>query len=156
MTSDPRTAAAALRRCLALLLPVLLAGCTSLGMDLPEGFLRLHASGWRAVSADDARLWVREFDDPERGTLAFWAATLTEEFTRNRGYAPVGASEVQDKAGRTGRLMEFAATVDGERCGYLIAVWSLGSKLRTVEFTARDEVYRRHVAAVRQGLATVR
>ena len=135
---------------------LLVTACFGPRMDTPAGFLHLKADDWRAVSSDDARIWLREFDDPERGSLEFWSKTLLEDLTRNRGYEPAGEEDVTDAKGRKGRVLEFTATIDGERCGYLIAIWALDGDVCTAEFTAREDVYAAHEAAVRRALPTIR
>jgi hypothetical protein len=149
----------------ALLLPC---GACKIAMRLPAEFLQLeHAVGYQAVTADDARVWVRQFADPDEGSVDFWTGALKEDLLRNRGYQLVDQGTVRDAAGREGRWLQCTATVDGERFGYLSAVFVLpggwfsshglftDNKVRVCEFTAREELFARHLEAVRAAIATL-
>jgi hypothetical protein len=139
------------------------AGCAT-SMRLPDEFLQLRkGNGFRAVTADDARLWVRTFDNPEEGNLPFWSRILEEEFARNRGYTVKNRGDCNDAAGHEGRWLECTAQVDGESTGYLVAVFLLpknmlalsGPKVCVCEYGAREPVFQQHVEAVRGALATL-
>ena len=69
----------------------LLLGACTIQADLPSEFLRLDSQQreLKAMTADDARLWVREFDDPEDGNLAFWTEALRNDLVDRRGYKPM-------------------------------------------------------------------
>jgi hypothetical protein len=151
-----------------LLLLALLTACHA-PMQLPVNFVELRefGEGYQAVTSDDARLWVRDLDDPTRGTLDFWVDVLQQDFVEQRGYQLVASGEAKNVDGETGRWLEFTANVDGERVGYLVAVWwnplsglfglgDRGVRLRIVEFAARGDVFTARVDAVRAALATVR
>ena len=131
-------------------------------MDVPEDFLQLRGgpAELKAITPDEGRLWVREFADPERGDLSFWAQALQNDLAENRGYDVAQRSEVRDAAGRPGVLMECAVTFGGEPRGYLIAVFVIeGSgdhRIRVAEFAAARAVYDSHVEAVKRSLATLR
>lgn len=136
-------------------------GSCAIQMDLPQEFLVLQTSGdqLKATTPEDARVWVREFADPDGGTLDFWAATLKNDLIDNRGYRLQREDDVQDGSGRPGRLMELLATVGGEQQGYLVAVFTVpgmfGDSVRVLEFAARKEVYDRHVESVRAAISTL-
>src|SRR5690606_12571871 len=54
----------------------------------PEGFLVVD-DGWdrvKAIATDESMFWVRSFDDPHRGSLDFWHATLKSDLVDHRGY----------------------------------------------------------------------
>jgi hypothetical protein len=139
------------------------AGCRT-SMTLPKDFLQLQdASDYRAVTVDDARLWVRTFRDADEGELDFWARSLQHDLVEQRGYEPTGSGETKDSSGHAGRWLEFRTNVAGERVGYLIAVFVLPRKLPvfssqhlcTVEYTAREAVFVVRLDAVRAALATL-
>ncbi|MBL8750898.1 MAG: hypothetical protein JNK78_17185 [Planctomycetes bacterium] len=124
---------------------------------LPKDFLELHSSGaFRAVTGDDARVWVREFEDPNSASLAFWATALEHEFTQQRGYDIVGKGAVKNRDGDEGAWFECAANVAGRRVGYLCALWVDGRDVQVVEFAADAEVFAARVEGVRAALKTVR
>ena len=147
-------------RFLALGVMALLSAACAMQMDLPEGFLRLKArevGDLRAVTADDARIWVRDFDVDEGASLDFWLQALRSELEQARGYRlePV-AQEIVDAAGHKGRRLEGSIATGGEVRGYMIAVFPLGDRrLRTVEFAARQELFAKHIEAVRKAATTV-
>jgi hypothetical protein len=139
------------------------AGCGTT-MTLPKDFLQLQeASDYRAVTVDDARLWVRKFKDPDEGELDFWAKSLQHDLVEQRGYEPTGSGETKDGSGHAGRWFEFRTNVAGERVGYLIAVFVLpkglpvfsSQHLCTVEYTAREAVFVARLDAVRAARATL-
>ena len=143
------------------LLALLAAGCAT-SMRLPDEFLQLRkGNGFRAVTADDARLWVRTFDNPEEGNLQFWSRILEEEFGRNRGYTVKNRGDCRDADGHEGRWLECTAQVDGESTGYLVAVFLLpkgvlsGAQVCVCEYGAREAVFQQHLEAVRGALATL-
>lgn len=141
----------------ALLVMALAAFACATPIRLPKDFLELKSSGgFRAVTGDDARVWVREFEDPNTASLAFWATALEHEFTQQRGYDLVGKGAVKNRDGDEGAWFECATNVAGRRTGYLCAVWVDGDDVQVVEFAADAEVFAARVEAVRNALKTVR
>jgi len=140
-----------------LLLACAVLGACAVPMDLPKEFLRLQDSAdFRAVTGDDARVWLRRFDDANAATLEFWTQALEHDFRLQRGYELVGKGEVKNRDGQGGRWFECSANVRGERVGYLVAIWVDGTEITVVEFAARAEVFKARVEAVRTALGTVR
>jgi hypothetical protein len=132
-----------------------LAACQA-PIRLPRDFLELQdGEGWQYVTGDDARVWVREFEDPQEASLAFWASAVEHDFTQ-RGYDVVGKSDVHNADGMRGVLFECGANVRGERVGYLAALWVHTGWIQIVEFAARQGAYAERVEAVREALGTVR
>src|SRR5262249_13011872 len=134
-------------------LALLGAGCAT-SMSLPGEFLQLpNGNGYRAVTADDARVWVRTFAIPDDGNAEFWGRTLEEELSRNRGYQVVKRGDCRDGDGHEGRWFECTAQADGESTGYLVAVFLLpksflykivglwGPKVCVCEYGAREAVF---------------
>ena len=126
-------------------------------IDLPAAFVHLRDSGvgFRALTSDDARLWVREWKDPTEASAQFWADMLQQDLVQ-RGYERKGGGEAKDQAGRTGLWHEFDANVRGERVHYLIAVWVDGAVVQVVEFGASGDAYGKHRPAVQAAFATLR
>lgn len=122
-----------------------------------SGFVRLQDSGagFRAVTSADARLWVRQMNDPTKAPIEFWADMLQQDLVQ-RGYEPKGRGEVANQAGAMGRWLEFDANVRGERVHYRIAVWVEGTIVQVVEFGASGDAYGKHLPAVQAALATLR
>ena len=106
------------------LVALLLAAACAAPMRPPADFVVLQdaGEGFRAITSDDARLRVRDLAEPTKGGLDFWTDTLAQDLVA-RGYERKDQGEVKNAAGRTGRWLAFAANVQGEKVGYLVAVW---------------------------------
>jgi hypothetical protein len=142
----------------------LFAAACAAPMQPPPDFVVLKdpGEGFRAVTADDARLRVRDLAEPTAGGIAFWSEALRADLLQ-RGYELVASGAAKAAGGRVGQWHEFAANVQGERVGYLVAVWVVepswlfrGGALRVVEFAAKHDVFKARVDAVRAALGTVR
>ncbi|MFT4514902.1 MAG: hypothetical protein ACI89X_000165 [Planctomycetota bacterium] len=136
-------------------------------IELPNAFVELQDSGvgYRAVTSDDARVWVRTLYDATPGNVGFWADSLERDFVLERGYELLEKGAVRNFANRDGRWMEFSTNVRGKRVDYLVAVWSdrrwpawlaKGDWIQVVEFAASHDVYVERVEAMRAALSTVR
>ncbi|MCC7063548.1 MAG: hypothetical protein IT456_12140 [Planctomycetes bacterium] len=135
---------------------LLFAACAT-QMDLPKDFLQLSESEqFRAVTGDDARVWIREFEDENAASREFWAQAVEYDFVQQRGYELIAKGEVKNRSGVAGDWFECATNVGGARYGYLVAIWVSGTNIKVVEFTARDEVWKARVESVRAALRTVR
>ena len=142
----------------ALAFAMLLASCGSLDMTVPEPFLRLSTGGGeiKATTPDDARLWVREFDDPEHGDVAFWTKALHHDLDA-RGYRALeDQASARDAAGNEGQVRSYVAILDGVEHGYLVAVFvpSAGT-VRVAEFVAPRARFDELAPIVRAALATL-
>jgi len=151
------------RSALALVL-LLLAPACALSMTVPGDFLALDTAGCevKATTSDEARLWVRDFCDPDDGSAKFWADTLRHDFVTKRGYTLLERRDVRDGAGRDGIEMRFSTTVDGAARGYLIAVFVIpgtlpwaSNSVRVVEFVSDRGGFDKYVDAVHASIATL-
>jgi hypothetical protein len=142
----------------------LFAAACAAPMQPPADFVVLKdpGEGFRAITSDDARLRVRDLAEPTKGGLDFWVDTLAQDLGA-RGYERKDQGEVKNAAGGIGRWLTFAANVQGEKVGYLVAVWVVEPTLpwgapflRVAEFAAVDAVFQARVEAVKAALATVR
>lgn len=147
----------------ALLSVVLLGGCKA-PLTLPESFVELEdgGQGFRAVTSDDARLWVRTIAEPTEADVGFWVDNLRRDFVEQRGFELIGSGDVEDVSGNKGAWLELRAVVAGEEVGYLVAVWVepglfwfQDDEVKLVEFCARREVFDSRVDDVRAALRTV-
>ncbi|MCB9878076.1 MAG: hypothetical protein H6835_10785 [Planctomycetes bacterium] len=154
-----------LRHFVAALSAAFFAACAA-PLQLPEGFVELEDAGYgyRAVTSDDARLWLRELRDPTEGEIEFWAEALQRDLVEERGYELVASGDLQDASGAGGRWLEATSNVRGQRIDYLVALWCRkrswwlggGEDLLVAEFAAGAEVYARRLAQVKAALSTVR
>jgi hypothetical protein len=140
----------------------LLSGCLS--MQTPEKFLMvvkggLFADEIKAISPDEAKLWVREFSDMDQGDFEFWADALKNDFVENRGYTPLGENEVQDDADREGAELLFETTVQGVPHRYSITLFVLEgwlwNTIRVAEYAAPKEIFDKYLETVRESVRTV-
>jgi len=147
-----------------MLLVCAFAASCSLQMTLPPGFLRLkarEAGDLKAVTADDARIWVREFAVENDSNLDFWAQAVTADLKDARGYQLAPDGDGHDGAGNLGKRFVGEVTTGGETCGYFVAVfflprgWLGNDKVRVVEFTAKKALFDRQLDAVRNAVATL-
>jgi hypothetical protein len=154
-----KTAFAAL---VALTLAALLGGC--IAMQAPPSFLVIKESPsqFKAVSPDDARIWVHEFDDPyEGGTLDFWAQTMKADFVQGRGYTLIEEGKAKDGEGREGIEYVFEVTAGGAAQRYLVDIFYVegcfcgDNEICVVEFVARKPLFEKYLADVRAAVATL-
>lgn len=141
----------------------LMAACATPPITPPPEFVELKdpGEGYRAVTADDARLRVRNLDDETAADAKFWAGTLRSDLAQ-RGYEAVGEGAIADQTGVQGQWLEWVANEQGERVGYLVAVWPRTKGLvwprpylQVVEFMARDAIYKQRIDAVKKALGSV-
>ena len=144
---------------LAVVVGLLTGGCVSI--QAPKDFLVVdQAVGEiKAVTPDDAKLWVRTFDDPNQGSLAFWSQTLKNDLTKNRGYLLVGEEPIKDQAGREGLAILVETTLQGKPTRELLALFVLpgwpDNRIRVVELVADKETFERVLPDVKQAIATL-
>ena len=139
-----------------------LGGCIS--MQPPPGFLVIERGlhDFKAVSADDARLWVRTFGDPHGGELAFWGDVLKKDFVDGRGYTPIAEGTATDGCGRKGIEYVFEVTAYGAVRRYLVALFVIegwcwyDNTICVAEFTAEKKLFEEYAPAVRAALATLK
>lgn len=135
-------------------------GCLSI--EPPTGFLVIErgSRSLKALAADEARLWVREFPDESEGDLAFWSEAVRNDFAANRGYTLIEERPVKDESGREGKESVYEITAGGQALRYLATLFVregwFGNRIRVAEFTAPREVFARHAAAVRKAIGTIR
>lgn len=134
-------------------------GCVS--MDTPQGFVELDApsSEFKAVTADDALVWVRRFEDPTAGEPEFWAATLRTELVENRGYTLISerSAAVGDWSGA--EFLCEANTLGEPRRYLILALTALdwgGTEFVVLEYTAAKKIFDTHLENVRKAATTLR
>lgn len=135
---------------------LVVAGACRAPVQLPPDFVQLEDyDDFTAVTGDDARFCLREFEAAQAAPLDFWAQAVEFDFTQQRGYQLVGKGDLTNRDGRGGRWIECLANVAGERVGYLVAVWVDGAAVHVAEFAAREDAFKARVEAVRAALTTV-
>ena len=116
------------------------------------------STSFKAVSPDEAMVWVRKFGDPHGGDLSFGAEVLKKDFLANRGYTLIEEGETTDATGREGKEFVFEMTV-GTAHRYLIAVFVIegwfANTICAVEFVAPKAVFEEHLGEVREAIGTL-
>ncbi len=136
-----------------------LAGC--LTMQVPERFIVIERGPGllKALTPEESRIWVRDFDDDTQASIAFWKDALKADLLKNRGYTLVKESPVQDGAGRQGMALTLEATLGGRPVRELMAVFVipgfLSNTIRVAEFVTDKEAFDAEVAGVAQALTTL-
>ncbi len=138
-----------------------LAVSSCVGLQVPPDFLVVarDLGELKAVTADDARLWVREFPDPDRGDLAFWTRTLKNDLVKNRGYVLIGEAATKDAQGNPGTELLLETTVRGRPLRELLALFVypglLDGRIRVVELVAEPLAFDATVEGVRESIAAM-
>ena len=132
------------------------AGCVTL--DTGGRFIEQDpgTAAFRAVTADEARLQVREFDVKD-GDVEFWVAALHKNFVDGRGYVVVDEGEIKAADGKTGALRVYETRVGGRPVRYLVALFVndallSGKTIRVVEYVADKGVFDGHRAVVEDAI----
>ena len=138
----------------------LVAGCLTL--EAPDRFLVVErgTDELKAITPDEAKLWVREFRDPDAGSIDFWSDALKSDFTGNRGYTLLDEGSAAGQDGEKGREFLFEVTAAGVVERYLVVLfvhagWTANT-IRVVEFVAPKELFERYAPGVRGAVKTIR
>ncbi len=147
---------------LALALVLALASGACVSLDAPARFLVTDRSGdaLKAITPEESKLWVRRFDDEDKGGLDFWKDALKGDLKDNRGYLLLGEAPVKDGTGAAGHSMTLETMVNGRPVRELIAVFVrpglLGDSIWVLEYVAPKDVFDNEVESVRASLSTLR
>ena len=144
----------------ALLCVLAAVGCRP-AIDMPDGFVTVEDSDrdpydLRAVSADGVALGVRRHDNPENGTLDFWAEAVRNELTSGRHYKLAKTEPIESKAGLSGRLLTFTVEKSGTPFTYVVAVYVSSRQVTLAEAGGKTEAVKPRLAAIKEAMATVR
>lgn len=138
------------------------AGCVSFQLQVPQRFLVVEHEGktLKALTPDESKIWVRDFDDDTFGSLAFWKEALTGDLVKSRGYRLVSEAAVVDGAGRTGASFVLETTLGGRVVRELLAVFvvpgTCANTIRVLEFVADKDAFDAEVGGVTASLTTLR
>jgi hypothetical protein len=113
----------------------------------------------KAMTPDDARLWVREFGDSTKGNLSFWSQALRNDLVSNRGYTLIEERKVKDADGHDGAEMLFEVTAGGRAQRYIVALYVFeglfSNTIRVAEYVAPKELQDKYEAEVRKAFAAI-
>jgi hypothetical protein len=142
------------------LLGLLASSCVS--MQVPERFLVTTRSDdeLKAITPEETKLWVREFDDPDKGDLAFWSDALKRHLVENRGYTLLSEAKVEDGRSVEGVEYLLEATIQGRTMRELLVLFvhegTLSNTIRVVELVGEKAAFDAAVDEVRASLTTLR
>lgn len=136
------------------------AGCV--GLEAPARFLVTDRScdQLKAITPEESKLWVRRFDDEDRGGLDFWKDALKSDLKDNRGYVVLSEGAATDGTGAAGHSLTLETTVNGRPVRELLAVFVrpglLADSIWVLEYVAPKDVFDKEVEGVKASLATLR
>ncbi len=134
----------------------------ALTMKVPDRFLVVE-NEWgslRALTPEESKLWVREFDDDSKGTLTFWRDALKGDLVQSRGYTPVEEASITDGDAREGVAMVFETSLSGRPLREFMAVFVVpgffSNTIRVAEYVTDKGTFEGEVDGVRAAIATLR
>ena len=139
---------------------VLLSGCLSI--DKPKDFLVVDRgmNQLKLITADESKLWVRQFKDRDQGNLEFWSKALRADFVENRGYTLLEEQEVKGRNDVSGNQWMFEVSTRGEAYRFLITLFVFDglfeNTIRVSEYVARKDRFDDYLEDVRRAVASVR
>lgn len=151
-----------MNRVTTLALVLVLVGGACVSLEPPARFLVTDRSGdqLKAITPEESKLWVRRFDDEDKGGLEFWRDALKGDLKDNRGYLLLGEAPATDGTGAAGHSMTLETMVNGRPVRELIAVFVrpglMGDSIWVVEYVAPKDVFDNEVEGVRASLSTLR
>lgn len=134
-------------------------GCVSLAV--PERFLVVERGPGllRALTPEESKIWVRDFDDDTKASLSFWKDALKADLVDNRGYTLIEEGAAKDGDGHDGLTMTLEAMLSGRPVRELLTVFVLpgtfGNTVRVVEYVADKDAFAKEVEGVKQSLSTL-
>lgn len=137
-------------------------GCATLQMDVPDRFLVIEEEGdsLKAMTPEESKIWVRDFDDDTFGSLTFWRDAVKGDLLKGRGYTLIEESSVKDGLGNEGIALVVETTLSGRPVKELLAVFIVpgwfSNTIRVAEFVADKAAFDGEVAGVKTALSTLR
>ncbi len=140
---------------LLLLLLLVLAGCSRVQVELPDGFAEQRERGlYRAVSPEGMRLEIRTTKNQPRKDLDFWSRALKNHLLEE-GYTLVTAGEPFEAGAGQGVLYEWGAPYRNESYIYLTAIVVSGGRIAIAEGAGEHTVYRTYREEILESLGTL-
>ncbi|MBM80483.1 MAG: hypothetical protein CMJ78_07810 [Planctomycetaceae bacterium] len=125
-------------------------------LDLPDSFVVIDQQKHelKATTADNAKLWLREFVINKHAELEFWAKAVNNHLVENRGYELVEQQHIEDQQGKKGIELTFDTRSSKNR--YTVMVFADEMKLltrkrnlRVIEFVASQETFDSYITDIR-------
>lgn len=151
-----------MNRAVPCLLALVLAAGACVSLEPPARFLVTDRSGdqLKAITPEESKLWVRRFDDEDKGGLDFWKDALKSDLKDNRGYLLLAEAPATDGTGAAGHTMTLETTVNGRPVRELLAVFVrpglCGDSIWVLEYVAPKDVFDKELAGVTASLSTLK
>jgi hypothetical protein len=145
-----------------LILLALIASSACITFTPPDRFLVVKRGGdeLKAITPEESKLWIRSFDDDDKGGLAFWRDALKADLKDNRGYVVLSEADVKDGANTPGKELVLESTVNGRAVRELMDVFVyggwFGDTIRVVEYVAEKARFDGEVDGVRKSITTLK
>lgn len=149
-------------RLLLLLVAGLLLGSGCISMQVPDRFLVIDRGTrqLKAITPDEAKLWVRDFDDEAEGDLGFWAEALRTDLVETRGYVLVSEGRCEDAGGNEGVELVLESTLQGqpqrEMLCLLVYPGAFEHRIRVVELVAPKDDFEELLEGARAAVRTLK
>lgn len=132
-------------------------------LEAPDDFAELTSGGgsatrhaYRATSADGAILAVREVDNTQHASRAFWAQAVRNRLRRAGGYALLSEQTVRSADGTEGQQLRFGRDEGASPYEYWVTLFVTHERVFVVEAGGRREPFEAQRAAIEQAIATLR
>lgn len=143
-----------------LLFALLASSCIS--FTPPDRFLVVESHGdeLKAITPEESKLWIRDFDDDDKGGLPFWKDALRADLKDSRGYLVISEGDVKDGAGTAGKELVLESTVNGRPMRELLSLFVypgwFSDTIRVVEYIAEKPAFDKEVDGVRKSVGTLK
>jgi hypothetical protein len=135
-------------------------GCNKFSVQTPQRFVSLERfrteTRYKAVSPDNAVIFIRSFEHKDRGSLAFWVEILKKEMTLRKGYKLEKTESVKTGGGHEGRRLTFTSKSGKTPYTYAVALFVTSSWIHSIETAAKAEVYEAHQQDFDQAISSFR
>lgn len=135
-----------------------LVGCRGFSVEPPADFVELEEPEWssyafRSTSARGVVIGVKELENTNEATLAFWLEAVKERLRTVRGYALLEEAEQRAGSGQTGKLMRFGRQEGSQPYVYWLGLWVTPGKVYVLEAGGRRDEFEKVQNQVEQTIA---
>lgn len=140
----------------------LVASSSCISFTPPDRFLVVKNTGseLKAITPEESKLWIRDFDDDDKGGLAFWKDALRADLKDSRGYVVISEGDVKDANGTAGKELVLESTVNGRAVRELLSLFVypgfFNDSIQVVEYVAERASFDKEVDGVRKSITTLK
>jgi hypothetical protein len=144
---------------LACALSMLAVGCGHAQLKAPNDFVTLDegegAFAQRFASAQGVVVGVREIDNPQDASAAFWQDALKTRLVQGQGYALLSERAVKAKSGHRGIELRLGRDQAGQPYLYWIQLYVTKKRLYLIELGGKKERFEAQASALEKALSTL-